>query len=258
MPLPASYITTEEQKSNAPITSNYFSPGDIPDNGSAELIICGEPDDHMVAGWQYFGEKTEGEKVPCYISREQPPEEEWLPKCGTGYGVEKTKAKVMEELKAATNSNKRFEALKQLSRPTYFLAFAAWHCEREDFVCAKITQIGLRKDIERHLMMAEDYAPMTPGGVYNFRLIAEKIKDGKRTDYRATVRMHRKSEKEFTDKLQLDWDAAKAGIWLPRYFMESGQNNIFDGKPSENATLPAGLPAMARDEYGADEELKGF
>ena len=46
-------------------------------------------------------------------------------------------------------------------------------------------------------------------------------------------------------------------MWLPRYFMERGQNNIFEGKPAD-ASMPAGLPVMARDEYGADEELKAF
>lgn len=120
----------------------------------------------------------------------------------------------------------------------------------------KVTQAGLLKDIEKYLRMEEDYMPMSKGGVYNFRLVIEKkVED--RTSYSATVRIHRKNEKDFIDKLILDWDAYKPTMWLPRYFMERGQNNIFEGKPAD-ASMPAGLPVMARDEYGADEELKGF
>ena len=256
MPLPSSYVTAEQRESKSAITSSYFDAREIEENSSAELIICGEPDDHMVAGWFQFGERDADGKQMTYCDREEPSQEVWVPRAGLGYKISTPKEEILEKIKNATSRSEEWDALKQLSRPQYFLAFAAWHCEREEFVCMKVTQAGLLKDIEKYLRMEEDYMPMSAGGVYNFRLVIEK-KVEERTSYSATVRIHRKNEKPFIDKLMLDWDAYKSTMWLPRYFMERGQNNIFDGKPAD-AKMPAGLPVMARDEYGADEELKGF
>ena len=255
-PLPSSYIPSEERESKSAVTSSYFDAREIEENKTAELIICGEPDDHMVAGYFQFGERDADGKQLTYCTREEPDQATWVARAGLGFNEKGPKEDILKAIETATDRKSEWEGLKRLSRPQYFLAFAAWHCEREEFVCMKVTQAGLLKDIEKYLRMEEDYMPMTEGGVYNFRLVIEK-KVEERTSYSATVRIHRKNEKPFIDKLMLDWDAYKSTMWLPRYFMERGQNNIFDGKPAD-ATMPAGLPVMARDEYGADEELKGF
>jgi len=255
-PLPASFIPAEQRETKSAVTSNYFDAREIEDNGTAEIIICGEPDDHMVAGYFQFGERDSDDRQLTYCTREEPDQKTWIERAGLGYKVTKTKEEILKEIDAATDRKSEYDALRQLARPQYFLAFAAWHCERKEFVCMKVTQQGLLKDIEKYLRMEDDYMPMSKGGVYNFRLNIEK-KVEERTNYSATVRIHRKTEKEFIDKLQLDWDAYKSTMWLPRYFMPRGQNNIFEGKPSD-ATMPSGLPVMARDEYGADEELAKF
>lgn len=255
-PLPSTYITAEKRESKTAVTSSYFDAREIEENSTAEIIICGEPDDHMVAGYFQFGERDADGKQLTYCTREEPDQETWVKRAGLGYKVTATKEEVLEKIKNATTRPQEWEGLKMLARPQYFLAFAAWHCEREEFICMKVTQAGLLKDIEKYLRMEEDYTTMSPGGVYNFRLVIEKkVED--RTSYTATVRIHRKTEKELIDKIRVDWEDYKATMWLPRYFMERGQNNIFEGKPAD-ASMPAGLPVMARDEYGADEELKAF
>jgi hypothetical protein len=255
-PLPSSFISSEERELKSAVTSSYFDAREIEDNSTAEIIICGEPDDHMVAGYFQFGERDEDGKQLTYCTREEPDQETWVKRAGLGYMEKGPKEDILKEIAAATDRKSEWNALSRLARPQYFLGFAAWHCEREEFVCMKVTQAGLLKDIERYLRMEEDYMPMSKGGVYNFRMVIEKKKED-RVSYSATVRIHRKNEKPFIDKLILDWDSYKETMWLPRYFMPKGQNNIFEGKPT-GATMPAGLPVMARDEYGADEELKGF
>lgn len=261
MPLPASYLTSEERDTKSSVTSNYFDAKEIEDNGTAELIICGEPDDHMVAGWQYFLEKDAEGRGSCKITRTEPTQEEYLVDCGLGYKVTKTKAEVMEIYQNATNRKEEWEALKLLSRPQYFLAFAAYHCERGEFVCVKVAQRSLLQDIEKYLRMEEDYMPIVKGGIYNFRLIVEKSVEGdgdaKRTTYGATVRIHRANEKKEIAAIQDAWEQTKSSMYLPRYFMEKGANNVFDGKPVDSV-LPKGMPVTARDEYGAETELKGF
>lgn len=255
-PLPSTFITAEKRESRTAVTSNYFDAREIEENSTAEIIICGEPDDHMVAGYFQFGERDADGKQLTYCTREEPDQETWVARAGLGYMEKGPKEDILKEIAAATDRKSEWEGLKKLSRPQYFLAFAAWHCEREEFVCMKVTQAGLLKDIEKYLRMEEDYTTMSPGGVYNFRLVIEKkVED--RTSYTATVRIHRKTEKDLIDKIRVDWEDYKATMWLPRYFMERGQNNIFEGKPAD-ASMPAGLPVMARDEYGADEELKAF
>ena len=110
--------------------------------------------------------------------------------------------------------------------------------------------------------MEEDYMPMTPGGIYNCRVNLARLKtpddSGKDcVSYEVTVRVHRASEKKEVAAIAEAWETAKDGMWLPRYFMDKGENNVFDGKPKD-AVLPKGLPAMTRDEFGADKELAGF
>ena len=262
MPLPSSYLSTEERTNTTATQSNYFDAKEIEDNATAELIICGEPDDHMVAGWQYFLDKDEeGKSLGCKISRNEPTQEEYVKDCGLAFKVTATKAAVLKQLNQATGRKEEWEALKQLSRPQYFLAFAAYHVERDDFVCMKVAQRSLLSDIEKYLRMEEDYMPITPGGLYNFRLLVEKSVEGEgdntRTTYGATVRIHRKSEAAQVEEIAKRWEKEKEGMWLPRYFMEKGANNVFDGKPLD-AVLPKGMPVTARDEYGSDAELKGF
>ena len=65
------------------------------------------------------------------------------------------------------------------------------------------------------------------------------------------------AEKKLIEQISKAWEEAKDGIYLPRYFMPEGENNIFDGKP-DGAKPPSGLPVMGRDEYGADKELGSF
>ena len=261
MPLPSSYLTSEERDTKSSVTSNYFDAKEIEDNGTAELIICGEPDDHMVAGWQYFLEKDAEGRGGCKITRTEPTQEEYLVDCGLGFKVTKAKAEIVDMIQNATSRKEEWEGLKLLSRPQYFLAFAAYHCERGEFVCVKVAQRSLLQDIEKYLRMEEDYMPISKGGIYNFRLICEKTVEGegdvKRTSYGATVRIHRASEKKEVAAIQDAWEQTKSSMWLPRYFMPRGENNVFDGKPVD-AVLPPGLPAMTRDEYGADKELAKF
>ena len=265
MPLPASYLTSEERDTKTSVTSNYFDAKEIQVNekgvGTADLIICGEPDDHMVCGYQYFLEKNAEGRTSCKITREEPSREEYLADCGLGFRVTKTKKQIMDIYKKATNRDEEWEALKLLSRPQYFLAFAAYHCEREEFVCVKVHQRSLLADIEKYLRMEEDYMPITKGGIYNFRMIIEKNEEGdgdnKRTTYGATVRIHRTSEEKEIEAIKDAWEQTKSSMYLPRYFMEKGANNVFDGKPVDSV-LPKGMPVTASDEYGAETELKGW
>ena len=107
----------------------------------------------MVAGWFQFGERDADGKQMTYCDREEPPQDVWVPRAGLGYKVSTPKEEVLEKIKNATSRSEEWEGLKMLSRPQYFLAFAAWHCEREEFVCMKVTQAGLLKDIEKYLRM---------------------------------------------------------------------------------------------------------
>lgn len=256
MPLPTGYVTTAERQTSSEIKSNYFAPNDIEDNGSAELILCGVPDDHMIAGWIYWSEDGP------MISRTEPDQAEWIANAKPSWGVKETKEQILEIINNATNKKQEWEGLKLLDRKKYFLAFAAYHCEREEFVCVKIDQSTILKPLEAYLQMEEDYMPMTPGGIYNCRVNLARLKtpddSGKdRVSYEVTVRVHRASEKKEVAAIAEAWETAKDGMWLPRYFMDKGENNVFDGKPKD-AVLPKGLPAMTRDEFGADKELAGF
>lgn len=257
MPLPSNYVTTEEAKEarKSEIKSGYWAAGDIPKNGSTELIICGEPDDHMVGGWMYWTEDG-----PLY-NRTYPTDEEWLSnaKCSLNAPKDCTKEDVLKELEAAKNSNQRKEALDKLEYRRRFLAFAAFLPERDDFVVACITQASILKPLEEYLQMEEDYMNITPGGLYNFRaVINKKVTDmgGKRekTDYSVAVRTHRAKEADEVKELSQRWEETKSSIYLPRYFMERGNNNVFEGKP-DGAVMPPGLPVTAKDSYGADTEL---
>lgn len=256
MPLPTGYVTTTERQTSSEIKSNYFSASDIEDNSSAELIICGEPDDHMIAGWLYWSEEGP------VISRTEPNQEDWLATAKPGYGVKETKEEILAIINNATNRKEEWLGLKLLDRRKYFLAFAAYHAERGEFVCVKVEQATILKPLESYLAMEEDYMPMTKGGVYNCRVIISKTvgpdESGKnRTSYDVTVRPHRPAEKKEVIGVEAAWEEAKGSIWLPRYFMAKGENNVFEGKPAD-AVLPAGLPTTARDEYGADKELAAF
>lgn len=252
MPLPSNYISTAERETSSEIKSNYWSPSDIQKNETDELILCGVPDDHMIAGWQFWSEDGPN------ITRTEPTQEEWIKLAKPGYGVKETKEQILDIINNATNRKEEWAGLKLLDRRTYFLAFAAYHCERGEFICAKISQSTILKPLEGYLRMEEDYMPMSEGGVYNFRLgITKVVGEENRLSYQVTVRPHRAAEKKEIAGVQTAWEEAKAGMWLPRYFMAKGENNVFDGKPAD-PVMPAGLPVMTRDDYGADQELKGF
>ena len=256
MPLPSGYVTTAEAESKTEIKSNYFSATDIEAGETAELIICGEPDDHMVGGWQFW---TEDGPV---ITRTEPDEAEWIAKARPGYNVTQTKEQILEMLNNATNHKEKWEAKKLLDRRSRFLAFAAYHVAREDFVVCKFYQTSILKPLESYLQMEEDYTNITPGGIYNCRVLLTKTvspdeKGKDRVGYAVTVRTHRPKEGDQVKAIAKAWDAAKDGIWLPRYYMAKGENNVFDGKPIDGV-MPPGMPLTAQDSYGADEELKGF
>ena len=257
MPLPSGYVTTAELDAKADeIKSSYWRASDINDNETDELIICGEPDDHMIGGWQFWTEEGPA------ITRTEPDQAEWIAKAKPGFGVKETKEEILEIINKATNRKEEWAGLKLLDRKTRFLAFAAYHVGREDFVCVQITQASILKPLEGYLQMEEDYMPMSPGGIYNFRLGITKtmVPDevGKeRVNYQVTVRPHRAGEKDAVKAIAKAWAAAKDGMWLPRYYMAKGENNVFEGKPAD-AVMPAGLPVTTQDDYGADSELKGF
>lgn len=256
MPLPSGYVTTEDRQSANETKSPYFSASDIEENTTAELIICGEPDDHMIAGWLYWTEDGPA------ISRTEPDQAEWIANAKPAYGITKTKEEILDIINNATNKKEEWEGIKLLDRRKYFLAFAAYHVEREEFVCVKVEQSTILKPLESYLAMEEDYMPITKDGIYNCRvLIAKKAAPDesgkKRISYEVTVRVHRPAEKKEVQAIQAEWEKTKDGMWLPRYFMAKGENNVFEGKPVGGA-LPAGLPTTARDEYGAETELKGF
>jgi len=257
MPLPSGYVTTAELETKQDeIKSNYWRPAEIADNETDELIICGEPDDHMIGGWQFWSEDGP------IISRTEPDQAEWIAKAKPGYKVTQTKEEILEIINSATNRKSEWEGLKLLDRKTRFLAFAAYHIGREDFVCVQITQSSILKPLEGYLRMTQDFTNMTPGGIYNFRLGLTKnlatSDSGKEIPaYQVTVRPHRSSEKAEVKAIAEAWEDAKDGMWLPRYYMPRGENNVFDGKPIDGV-IPPGLPVTAQDEYGADSELKGF
>ena len=257
MPLPSNYVTTEQAQEarKSKIKSGYWGASDIPKNGSTELIICGEPDDHMVGGWLYWTEAG-----PLY-SRTEPSEEEWLSKTKVSrYAPEgTTKENVLQELEAAKNFQQKRDALDKLDHLSRFLAFAAYLPERDDFVVVCITQSSILKPLEEYLQMEEDYMNITPGGLYNFRaVINKKVTDlgvkGEKTDYSVAVRTHRAKEADEVKAISQRWEETKSSIYLPRYFMERGNNNVFEGKP-DGAVMPPGLPVTAKDSYGADTEL---
>ena len=104
MPLPTGYVTTAERQTSSEIKSNYFAPNDIEDNGSAELILCGVPDDHMIAGWIYWSEDGP------MISRTEPDQAEWIANAKPSWGVKETKEQILEIINNATNKNKSGKA----------------------------------------------------------------------------------------------------------------------------------------------------
>jgi len=258
MPLPSGYVTTAEAEAQKEeIKSNYFSATDIAANSTDELIICGEPDDHMVGGYQFWTEND-----GPIITRNEPDRDEWIAKARPGFGVKETKEQILEMIDNATNRSQEWEGLKLLDRRSRFLAFAAYHCGRKDFVCAKFNQTSILKPLEGYLQMDEDYMNIVPGGIYNCRVaitktVAPDDKGKDRTNYSVTVRPHRPKEKDEVRAIAEAWEGAKDGIWLPRYYMPKGENNVFDGKPIDGV-LPPGMPLTAQDDYGADSELKGF
>ena len=254
MPLPSNYVTTEQAQEarKSKIKSGYWGASDIPKNGSTELIICGEPDDHMVGGWLYWTEAG-----PLY-SRTEPSEEEWLSKTKVSrYAPEgTTKENVLQELEAAKNFQQKRDALDKLDHLSRFLAFAAYLPERDDFVVVCLTQQSILNPLERALGMEEDYLNITPGGLYNFRAVINKqVNDKKPTpNYSVDIRVHRAKEADEVKDVSKRWEQTKDSIYLPRYFMEPGNNNVFEGKP-DGAVMPPGLPVTAKDSYGADTEL---
>ena len=82
-PLPSTYITAENRESKTAVTSNYFDAREIEENSTAEIIICGEPDDHMVAGYFQFGERDADGKQLTYCTREELDQETYtsFPSC---------------------------------------------------------------------------------------------------------------------------------------------------------------------------------
>ena len=259
MPLPSNYVTTEQAQEarKLKIKSGYWGASDIPKNGSTELIICGEPDDHMVGGYVYWTDDGTGKGIPLY-SRTEPSDEEWLSKTKVSrYAPEgTTKEKVLQELEAAKNFEQKKVALDKLDHKSRFLAFAAYLPERDDFVVACLTQQSILDPIERALGMEEDYLNIAPGGLYNFRAVINKqVTDKKPTpNYSVDVRVHRAKEADEVKDVSKRWEQTKDSIYLPRYFMEHGNNNVFEGKP-DGAVMPPGLPVTAKDSYGADTEL---
>jgi len=257
MPLPSNYVTTEQAQEarKSKIKSGYWGASDIPKNGSTELIICGEPDDHMVGGWLYWTEAG-----PLY-SRTEPSEEEWLSKTKVSrYAPEgTTKENVLQELEAAKNFQQKRDALDKLDHLSRFLAFAAYLPERDDFVVVCLTQQSILNPLERALGMEEDYLNITPGGLYNFRAVINKqVNDKKPTpNYSVDIRVHRAKEADEVKDVSKRWEQTKDSIYLPRYFMEPGNNNVFEGKP-DGAVMPPGLPVTAKDSYGADTELSSY
>ena len=257
MPLPSNYVTTEQAQEarKSKIKSGYWGASDIPKNGSTELIICGEPDDHMVGGWLYWTEAG-----PLY-SRTEPSEEEWLSKTKVSRFAPEgtTKENVLRDLEAAKNFQQKKEALDKLDSVSRFLAFAAYLPERDDFVVVCLTQQSILNPLERALGMEEDYLNITPGGLYNFRAVINKqVNDKKPTpNYSVDIRVHRAKEADEVKDVSKRWEQTKDSIYLPRYFMEPGNNNVFEGKP-DGAVMPPGLPVTAKDSYGADTELASF
>ena len=256
MPLPSGYVTTAEAEAKTEIKSNYYSPSDIEANSTDELIICGEPDDHMIGGYQFW---TEDGPV---ITRAEPDRDEWIARARPGYGVKETKEQILEIINKATNRKEEWEGLKLLDRRTRFLAFAAYHVGRQDFVCCKFTQTSILKPLEGYLQMDEDYMPISKGGIYNCRVAITKTvapdDSGKdRTNYSVTVRPHRPKEKDEVKAIAEEWENTKDGMWLPRYYMPKGENNVFEGKPIDGV-MPPGMPLTAQDSYGADSELNSF
>ena len=256
MPLPSGYVTTAEAEAKTEIKSNYFSASDIEANETAELIICGEPDDHMVGGFQFWTEEGP------HITRTEPDQAEWIAKARPGYGVSQTKEEILDIINKATNRKEEWAGLQLLDRRSRFLAFAAYHVGRKNFVCAKFNQTSILKPLESYLQMEEDYMNIEPGGIYNCRVLIAKTvapdeKGKDRVSYAVTVRTHRPKEAEEVATISKAWDAAKDGMWLPRYYMPKGENNVFEGKPVDGV-MPPGMPLTAQDSYGADEELKGF
>ena len=265
MPLPSNYITTEQvqEARKSKIKSGYWGASDIPKNGATELIICGEPDDHMVGGYVYWIDDGTGKGVPLY-SRTEPSEEEWLSKTKVSRFAPEgtTKENVLRDLEAAKNFQQKKEALDKLDSVSRFLAFAAYLPERDDFVVVCLTQASILNPLERALGMEEDYTNITPGGLYNFRaMINKQITDSgtkkEKTNYSVDVRVHRAKEADEVKAISARWEETKGSIYLPRYFMEHGNNNVFEGKP-DGAVMPPGLPVTAKDSYGADTELASF
>ena len=256
MPLPTNFASPEEVKrlTQGAVKSGYWTTKDIPDNGSAEMILCGEPDDHMVGGFNYW--KAED---PCY-TREWPSDEEWLNTAGPGYDAKKkfnmTREDILKKIKEAPNTDARNKALGLFDKRKQFLAFAAYSIERDDFIVVCLVQPTIITPLGRYLSMTKDYKNITKGGVYNFRLQVDKVVKDK-TSYEISVRVHRAEEADQVKDISKRWEQTKDSIYLPRYFMEPGNNNVFDGKP-DGAVVPPGLPVTAKDSYGADTELASF
>ena len=219
---PSNYIASNEKDPDAPRpATRYFNAKDLKEGESITLRLCGTPDNHAIAGYQYFTMEGKPRRFPKFPVN-------YLEDIGLSYEARKSGG-------------------DEKAEPTYFLAWACQVRGEEGFKIWDISQFGIRETVEKILKM-EDY-DIEPGEMANFYLTIDKSKVNNKVSYSVvpTLKVASKEDQEA-------WRAARGEIFLPALF-EGG--DPFKGQPSDGGqkSRPQ-MPITARDELGADKELE--